>query len=379
VQAGGKGSLRHILHKGCPLLKVWQLGYNIGSKGSFIQQEAGEAVPAAIAQPNGEDPSHPMQITIFNYSPDSVTVQHLKDGQLVWPPAQAGITWIHISGQVTWEILEQLAGHYQLHPLAIEDVTHQGQRSKLEMYDQNLFLAMYAMDHQTQERMQVSIFVGDSYVITIVPRENRLFEPLQELLQHGNSNLRKKGSDFLCYSLCDRIIDSVFPVLEEVGKEVFEMEDQIFSITREAISAKLHHLRVRLVELERIIAGSQEVIEDMRTGEIPLIQTGTLVYLRDCYDHTLQQLHSTDSYRQITASILESYLSLANNEMNEVIKVLTVVSTIFIPLTFITGVYGMNFDYMPELGHRFGYIGAWVLMAAVAGGMLLYYRRRRWL
>lgn len=328
---------------------------------------------------SGDSPRQPMQITICNYSPDSIKVRHQADLVGVWEEEPSGITWIHISGVANADTLQQLAQHYHLHPLSIEDVANRGQRSKLETYAEYLFLAMYALDAKSGERMEVSMFVGGDYVITLMPNDDGLFEPVQELLKHDNSNLRKMGGDFLCYSLCDRIIDSFFPVLEEIGKEVFEMEDQIFSLTREAMAARLHHLRVRLLELERYITGSQEVIEDLRTGEIPLIQESTQVYLRDCYDHTLQQLHSTENYRQITASILESYLSLANNEMNEVIKVLTVISTIFIPLTFITSVYGMNFAFMPELGHRYGYIGVWVLMIAVTAGMLMFYRRKKWL
>lgn len=333
----------------------------------------------ATTQSTEQIPRQPMQVTVFQYSPDAITVKSGTDLQTAWQAPSAGITWIHIKGSADSDLLGQLAAHYHLHPLSVEDVMHSGQRSKLETYDQYLFLNIYALDAQTQQRMEIAMFVGGDYVITLMPRDNGLFAPLQELLQHDNSNLRKMGSDFLCYSLCDRIIDSVFPVLEELGKEVFEMEDQIFSLTRETMASQLHHLRVRLWALERVVTGAQEVIEDLRTGEIPLIQESTLVYLRDCYDHTLQQLHSTETYRQITASILESYLSLANNEMNEVIKVLTVISTIFIPLTFITGVYGMNFDYMPELGHRFGYIGAWALMIAVSLGMLMFYRRKKWL
>jgi magnesium transporter len=328
---------------------------------------------------NEHIPEQAAQITVFQYSPDAIAVLSGTGLYSLWQSQNPGVTWIHSSGPPDSDFLDQLAAHYNLHPLSIEDVIHSGQRSKLETYDEYLFLSLYALDAETQQRLEVNMFVGGDYVITLMPDDKGLFAPVQEMLKHGNSNLRKMGSDFLCYSLCDRIIDSVFPALEQVGKEVFEIEDQIFSITRDAMASKLHHLRVRLWALERDITGAQEVIEDMRTGEIALIKESTLVYLRDCYDHTLQQLHSTEAYRQITASILESYLSLANNEMNEVIKVLTVISTIFIPLTFITSVYGMNFTYMPELGHRFGYPGVWILMIAVTAGLLMFYRRKNWL
>lgn len=333
--------------------------------------------PAESSRTNLQEP---MKITVIRYNQDGVTSREVVDlNQTELDPPDEGTTWINVAGPVTRELLQSLERLYGFHPLALEDVQRQNQRSKVDLYDQHLFATIYALDATREHSRQISIFCRQNLVVTLLSYENGLFAPLREMVHTAQSNLRKSGSDFLLYAICDRIIDSYFPGLEAISKELDQLEDQIFTITRQDIAEQLHRLRVTMVDLETIVLGAQEVIESLRAGSNSYLQPQTLLYLRDCYDHTLQQLHSIDSYRQIAASILEAYLSLANNEMNEVIKVLTVISTIFIPLTFITGVYGMNFAFMPELSHPAGYAVAWILMIGIATGMLIFFHRKKWL
>ncbi len=296
------------------------------------------------------------------------------------------INWIHMDGMVKTGDLYELKEHFHLHPLALEDVLNQGQHPKLEEYPGHYFLTAYLLaNNEDTCAYQVNIFAGTNFLISLVPDDENAFELLHKRLQKPDSLLRKQGVDYLAYCLIDALIDRFFPRLENINEELGNMEDSVLQGQNHEFIEQVHNLKRRLLGLEKLGWGMQELVLALRDESNNFASSHTRLYLRDCFDHTEQLLHSIDNFRQISNSLAETFLSLVNNQMNQVIKVLTLIATIFIPLTFIVGVYGMNFNphagplSMPELNWPYGYISTWVLMLLIAGTMLAFFKHRKWL
>jgi len=297
------------------------------------------------------------------------------------------ITWVHVQGQITEALLNELGDIFQLHSLALEDVSNRGQRPKIEAFDDQLFgiMSLPLMKADIIKVQQVSFFLSSTFLVSFCEGDSATFEPVIKRLQDNGSRLRSRGADFLLYSLLDIIIDQGFPVLESFGMQLEEMEDQILEAADNETLSNIHLVKRELILLRRMLWPQREVINQLLHDEHTLIQEDTLIYLRDCYDHTIQVMDLLETYRDMTGSMLDIYLSNINNRMNEIMKVLTVISTIFIPLTFITGVYGMNFDRtasswsMPELSWPLGYLLVWFVMLSISALMLAFFRRRGWI
>lgn len=296
------------------------------------------------------------------------------------------ITWIHVEGHPTKAALKELGKTFSLHSLVLEDILNTGQRPKIEHFDDQLFIIMSLplISETGIEIQQTSFFLGKNYLISFCVGEFAPFEPIVKRLQDAGSRLRSHGADYLLYSLLDVVIDQGFPLLEKFSQELEELEDQIIDYVGKDTLRKIHTLKRELIMIRRTLWPQREVINQLLRGELGLIEPDTLVYLRDCYDHTIQIMELLESYRDMTASMLDIYLSSVSNKMNEVMRVLTVIATIFIPLTFIVGVYGMNFDRtasdwnMPELGWSLGYPLIWLIMISLAAGMLIAFKKREW-
>ncbi|HEV7868866.1 MAG TPA: magnesium/cobalt transporter CorA [Chthoniobacteraceae bacterium] len=300
--------------------------------------------------------------------------------------------WIEMNGADV-NMLRQLGEKYGLHPLALEDVLRTPQRPKAEVYDNHLFLVAQMLYLDPTDRMcgeQVSMFLSSNLLITIQEDpEFDVFNPVRERLRGGRGHIRKLGPDYLAYALLDAIIDHCFPVLESVGNALETFEEELIAHPRRDTMAVLHDYRRTLMQMRRFVWPQRDVVNALLHDDTGIISKHTKVYLRDCYDHTVQIMDLVESYRDLTGGLMELYLTSIGMRTNEIMRVLTVISAIFIPLTFVAGVYGMNFApevngkplpwNMPELYSPYGYLGCMLFMAVVAAGLLILFKKKRWI
>jgi len=293
------------------------------------------------------------------------------------------VTWINVDGIHQVDMVEKIGTHYHLHPLVLEDILNTHQRPKLEDYEDYLFLILKMITYAEAQKLlyveQVSIIVGRGFVISFQESEGDVFESVRERLRKGKGRIRKGGPDYLAYALTDAVVDNYFLVLEKIGEDLEELEAEVISKPVPETAESIHNLKRELLFLRKSVWPLREAVVILEKGESPLVQEKTTVYLRDVYDHTIQVVDTIETFRDMVSGILDIYLSSLSNRMNEVMKVLTIIATLFIPLTFVAGIYGMNFKSMPELEWRYGYVFAWVIMALIALLMLLYFRKKRWL
>jgi magnesium transporter len=329
----------------------------------------------------------PTKITVIDYGPDGVKEKQISKAEEVFPYRDSPtVTWINVEGLHDVKLIEKVGKHFGFHPLALEDVLNCGQRPKIEDYGSYHFLVMKSLLRKTEELQieQISFFLANNYVITFQEVPGDSFEAVRERIRHGKGQIRKMGPDYLLYALIDALVDEFFPVLEAYGERVEELEDVVVLRPEPATLNEIHRIKRELLLLRRTAFPEREVINALQREEAHLIRPETRVFLRDCYDHTIQVLDMIETYRDLASGLLEVYLSSLSNRLNEVMKVLTIISTIFIPLSFIAGVYGMNFNpqasplNMPELNWVFGYPFALGLMAVLAGALVIYFRRKGW-
>ncbi|HKJ93111.1 MAG TPA: magnesium/cobalt transporter CorA [Longimicrobiales bacterium] len=295
--------------------------------------------------------------------------------------------WVNIDGVGRADVVEQVGDLFGLHRLALEDVMNVHQRAKVEEYPTHLYVVA-RMAHVNGERLdteQVSLFLGEGFVVTFQEREGDSFDPVRERLRGGRGRIRTGGADYLAYALIDAIIDGYYPVLEDYGDWIESLETQVIQQPRQEIVNVIHDARRDVLALRHAIWPLREAIATLYREPIDRIAEDTRLYLRDAYDHTVQIIDLLENYRELTSALLDVYLSSLSNRMNEVMKVLTIIATIFIPLTFIAGVYGMNFSTeaspwnMPELHWYWGYPAALGVMLVVAIGLVFYFRHKHWL
>ena len=296
-----------------------------------------------------------------------------------WP-----MIWVDVSGLGTATTIAQLGDLLQLHPLALEDVVNVHQRAKVDAFLDHMFIvARMCNPNEGYNTEQISFFLKTGLIVTFQERMGDSWDPIRERIRLGRANLRNNGVDFLAYALLDAVIDSYFPIVDGIGDQLDQYDEQLAQSDPQSQFHGLHEVRHKLLALRRAIRPHRDMINELVRDDLPLIAIETRVFLRDCFDHVIQLLDLVDTYRELTADLREFQMSMISNRMNEIMKVLTVISTIFMPLSFIAGLYGMNFDTrspwnMPELGWHYGYPFAFSLMIASVLGMLYYFRRQRW-
>jgi magnesium transporter len=293
------------------------------------------------------------------------------------------VSWINIGGLGDVETLRKVGEHFQIHPLALEDVFNTGQRPHVDEYDDQLFIVLQMAYEATEGELvfeQVSLLLGKHCVITIQedPAAD-VFEPVRKRLREGLGNARFLRSDYLAYTLIDAVIDQYFPLSEALGDSIESMEEELLTAPNRDKLEKIHEFRQVLAQLRRAVWPTREVLTRLLRDESGLIAEKTKPFLRDCLDHVLAIADLLETYRDITTSFMDLYVSSLSMRTNDIMRVLTIISSIFIPLTFIAGLYGMNFAKMPELHWRFGYPGVLIIMLAVASGMILFFKRKNWL
>ena len=293
------------------------------------------------------------------------------------------MTWINVDGIHEAETIEKMGQMFSLHPLLLEDIMNTDQRPKMESYDDYLFIVLKTLFYDEKEKStiteQISIVLGTNYVISFQEQESNVFGPVTERLKNSKGKIRKMGADYLAYSLIDMIIDNYFIILEKFGERVDDLEVQLVTSPKTQILRSIQELKKKMIFLRRSVWPLREVISGMERGESSLIHPSTYVYLRDIYDHTIQAIDTIETYRDMLSDMLDIYLSSVSNKLNEVMKVLTVIATIFIPLTFIVGVYGMNFENMPELDWTWGYPYALALVVITSLLPLIWFKWKDWI
>lgn len=350
---------------------------------STKRSSAAAGLPPGTLVHVGEKKAQDVTITLVRYDEtrfEERDVAHIADCPL--PADDARITWINVVGLHEPAVLEELGDHFGFHPLVLEDILNTEQRPKMEDYGDYVFIVLKMFNHNQRGEIgaeQVSLILGPHYVVSFQERPADDFLPVRERLRNSVGRLRRLGPDYLAYTLVDAIVDSYFVMLEEIGDKIETLEEALVADPATATLQQIHHLKRTMLLLHKSVWPLREVIGGLERGETSLIHDSTQVYLRDVYDHTIQAMDAIETFRDMLSGMLDIYLSSISNTMNAVMKVLTIIGTIFIPLTFLAGVYGMNFLYMPELKLRWTYPLLWGVMLAIAATMLIFFRRKRWL
>ncbi|PPD57706.1 magnesium/cobalt transporter CorA [Dehalogenimonas etheniformans] len=331
----------------------------------------------------GERRSEKTRLRLFDYDESQLLEKDLGSVEEAFPFRDtATVTWINVDGLQDTATVEQLGKHFGLHPLVLEDIVNTEQRPKFEDFETYFYVVLKMLYRDPKgeiEAEQVSLILGNNFILSFQEGGGDAFESIRERLRKNKGMLRKLGADSLLYALIDAIVDNYFGVLESFGEITDDLEENVLVSPTTATLATIKTLKGELLFLRRSIWPMREVVSGLRNSESTLIKPNTRIYFQDVYDHVIQVMDGVDNSREILSDLLDIYLSSVSNRLNEVIKVLTIIATIFIPLTFIAGVYGMNFDFMPELRWHWGYFIVLGIMATAAINLLLFFRRKKWI
>jgi len=332
----------------------------------------------------GEKKVEKAKISLIDYDETQFQERQVKTIEECFPFKDTStVTWINIDGIHEVDIIAKLGTHFGLHPLLLEDILNTEQRPKMEDYGDYIFVVLkmlYRGEGRNEiEAEQFSLILGSNFVISFQESEGDIFDPVRDRIRKNKGRIRKAGADYLTYALLDAIVDNYFIILENIGENIEDTEQRLAANPTPETLQLIHALKKEMIFLRKSIWPLREVVSGLERCESSLIDESTGAYLRDVYDHTIQVIDTVESFRDMVSGMLDIYLSSISNKMNEVMKVLTIFASIFIPLTFIAGVYGMNFAFMPELTWRWGYPAILVVMTLAGISMLVYFRRKRWL
>ncbi len=332
----------------------------------------------------GADHPEKVKMSVLDYDSSQYDEKEISEIEASFPYRdKMTVSWINIDGLKDISIIQKMGTHFGFHPLILEDILNTRQRPKLEVFEDYMLIILKMITYDKKENEvrdeQISLLIGDNYVISLQEHQGDVFENVRQRIRKNKGRIRSNGTDYLGYALLDAIVDNYFAVLEQLGEKIENLEDEVMVDPDQKSLKKLYHLKHDLLYLKKAVWPLREVTHNLVSGDLTLIKDQTNFYLRDVYDHTIQIIDMIETMRDINAGLYDMYLSSVSNRTNEVMKVLTIIATIFIPLTFIAGIYGMNFEYMPELKWPWGYFGVLGIMALVATIMLSYFRRKRWL
>jgi len=350
----------------------------------FLKKTKKVGLPPGSLVYTGEKKAEEVKISFIDYDEERFKEKEVTSIEECFPFRDTPtVTWINIDGLHEVKPIEKIGTYFKIHPLVLEDIVNTDQRPKLEDFGDYILviLRMIYFDEKVRElhAEQISLILGPNFVISFQEREGDIFQGIRDRIRNSKGRIRKMGSDYLAYALIDAIVDNYFIVLEMVGEEIETMEDEVMTTPTTETMQKLQKVKRRLLFLRKSVWPLREVISGLERGESKLIKKQTNPYFRDVYDHTIQVVDMVETMRDMNSGMFDMYLSSISNRMNEVMKVLTIIATIFIPLTFIAGIYGMNFEYMPELKWRWAYFSVWGVIVLVVAGMIWYFKRKRWL
>jgi len=350
----------------------------------------------------GRDTTAPIQIDVMSYTAERFDeASDVSIDTAFSHRDRPGPSWINVSGVHDASVIQEFGEHFGLHPLVQEDIAHIGQRPKLEAYDDYVFIVLKMLtfphseppsadgrarengsDAEDEARLQaeqISLVVGNEWLISFQEEPGDVFDPVRDRLRGGRGRIRRRGADYLAYALVDVIIDNYFVVLENLGNRIEALEDEVLEDPTSETQPKINHVRRNLVSLRRMTWPVREILSQMDRLESRIWDEETRPFVRDAYDHAVQVLDLVESLRDVVGGLTDLYMTSLSNRMNEIMKVLTIIGTIFIPLTFVAGIYGMNFEYMPELRVWWMYPAVWGIMIATALVLLVFFRRKDWI
>ena len=332
----------------------------------------------------GEKKIGRVRIKIIDYDEAQFQEKEAKTVEECFPfKDKPTVTWINIDGIHQVDIIEKIGNHFNIHPLVLEDIMNAGQRPKMEDFVNYIFIVLkmlyYAETESKTKAEQVSIILGSNFVVSFQESEGDVFDPIRERIRNDRGRIRKMGADYLAYSLIDTIVDNYFIILEKLGEKIEDIEEELVTNPTVETLQTIHSLKREMIFLRKSVWPLREVISRLERWESPLINKSLDIYLRDVYDHTIQVIDSIETFRDMLSGLLDIYLSSVSNRMNEIMKVLTIIATIAIPLTVITGIYGMNFQFMPELQWQWSYPLVLLAMLTLGILMMIYFRRKKWI
>ena len=331
---------------------------------------------------DGKHTEGPVRITVIDYDAAHYTERQVASVEDCYPFRDTEtVTWINIDGLGNTAVIEKLGKHYQIHPLILEDILNTGQRPKMEDLEGYLYVNLKMLQLAGQEKTikgeHVSMIIGPNYLLSFQEDIGDVFDPVRERIRK-EGRIRRFGPDYLAYALIDDIVDNYFLVIEHLEEEAEDLEEELVQNATPASLQKINRLKKEMIFLRKSVWPLREVVTAMERSESSIIRDTTIIYIRDVYDHVIQVIDTLETIRDMVSGMIDIYLSGLSYRMNEIMKVLTLIATIFIPLTFVAGVYGMNFRYMPELAWEYGYVMVWGVMIAMVVGMLLYFRKKHW-
>jgi magnesium transporter len=332
----------------------------------------------------GDESNKAVQISVIGYSPEGIEEHQFKQvDQYLENPCDSAVLWVDVEGVHDVELIRALGEKHTFHPLVLEDIVNTVQRPKIEDYGDYLFIVL-KMLHPAEDgdftSEQLSIILGPDYLFTFQEGiKGDAFDSVRDRIRNGKGKIRGMGADYLAYSLIDAIVDGYFSILEGFGERIVDVEEELTLTPDQKALHRINGMKKEIIYLRKTVWPLREAISFLERGDSPLLHDSTRIYFRDVYDHTVQVIDTVETYRDLLSGMLDLYLSSISNRTNEVMKFLTVIGTIFMPLTFLVGVYGMNFKHFPELEWKNGYFVLWAFMIALALLMVAYFRKKRWL
>jgi magnesium transporter len=350
----------------------------------IIKRSKKAGLPPGTPVHVGEKKIDRVRIKIIDYDEAQFQEKEAKTVEECFPfKNKPTVTWINIDGIHQVDIIEKIGNHFNIHPLVSEDIVNTGQRPKMEDFVSYIFVILKTLyyDEKINETKaeQISLVLGSNFVISFQENEGDVFDPIRERIRSDRGRIRKMGADYLAYALIDTIVDNYFIVLEKLGEKIEDIEDELVTNPTPETLQTIHSLKREMIFLRKSVWPLREVVSRLERWESPLIDKSLNIYLRDVYDHTIQVIDSIETFRDMLSGLLDIYLSSVSNRMNEIMKVLTIIATIAIPLTVITGIYGMNFQFMPELQWQWSYHLVLLAMLTLAILMMIYFRRKKWI
>jgi len=332
----------------------------------------------------GEKTSRKTRITLIDYDANQFQEKELASIEECFPfKDKSTVTWINIDGIEDVELIEKIDSHFEIHPLVLEDIVNTTQRPKMEDYGEYLYIVFKMLEYDPKlediRSEQMSLILGSNYLISFQEKEGDVFNIIRDRIRHNKGRVRKMGADYLAYVLLDTTIDDYFVVLEKLGEQLENVEFRLMANVNISLSEDIHCFKRDMLFLRKHVWPLREVIGNLQKSESKLIKKTSAVFLRDAYDHTIQVIDTIESYRDLLAGMQDIYLTSINNRMNEIMKVLTIISTIFMPITFIASIYGMNFKHMAELESPWGYPVVLTVITLIAFAMLAFFKRKKWI
>ncbi|OGP69386.1 MAG: magnesium and cobalt transport protein CorA [Deltaproteobacteria bacterium RBG_13_60_28] len=352
--------------------------------GKLLRKRAKKAgLPPGSLVYTGEKVDEKVSISIIEYDEQHYQEKEIATfNECLLLQDKPGVTWIKVDGVHAVENLQKLGECYHLHPLILEDILNTDQRPKIEDFDDYIYIVLRLINYNQDKEVtseQISLILGRNFVISLQESDGAVFAPILERLRTSKGRIRKSGADYLVYTLMDIIVDNYFVVLEKFGEALEYLEEEVVTKPSTQTLQDIHRFKYDMIMLRKSVWPLREVIGRLERRESDLIQEATGIYFKDVYDHTIVAIDNIETYRDILSGMLDIYLSSISNRLNEIMKVLTIIATIFMPLTFLAGVYGMNFKHMPELEWTWGYPASLGLMLGISLTMLFFFRRKRWI